>query len=233
MKENLVILMDFLLICTYNDYENITLLTDCNYMQFFEVFKDIGLKDFLIACTNLVFDKHYHFDNYMFITNLIVLYFYYIDPHDSFSFTHYFTEFCKFEVVQKVDNFISNLNQTTFDDLYTKNVVMALRKDSNDKGYVPFNERLFSTDSEQNLLALNEIFIKLEYPFITDPNDYWVTQIARNSRFFLFLEYIVESKDFAFEENIRLFELMEYKLANPPVEISKIFVPTRLIKPRS
>ena len=42
------------------------------------------------------------------------------------------------------------------------------------------------------------------------------------SRFFTFLELIIESKDFAFEENLRVFELVQTKLENLTIPMEKI-----------
>lgn len=219
-KEDLALLMDFILICVYNDYENISLITDCNYMQFFEVFKDIGLKDFLLNCSFLVYDKIYQFDNYMFITNLIILYFYYIDPSDAFSFNHYFFEYSRCEVIQKLDNFITNLRYEDIDYFYSLNLYIQSHQEiakykSSSHSEIPLlNVNTNINIKREKEFNLNELIINLEYPFIADSSDYWVTSIARITRFFLFLDQIIESKDFVFEENIKIFELMEYKISN-------------------
>ena len=222
LKENeLTLLMDFIILCVYNDYENLVILSGCDYFKFFDVFKDNGIKNFLLLCSSFYYKGLYQFDNYIFITNLIILYFYYIDPNDLLNFEHYYSEFSKFEVIQKRENFIKNLNHYSFDDFYTINLQYNV---------VTINDLIKTNNNiaEANLLTNkpitnNEYFIKNEYPKITDPEQYWTTRIARMTRFFLFLEYLIDSNDFPFEENLRLYELVNFKISNMPISIDIIF----------
>ena len=219
-KDNLKILMDLILLCIKGDYENLLLISDCNYLHFFQVFKDIGLKDFLVQTSTYFFGKIYQFDNYFFISNVIILYLYYIDPNDQLTFDNYYDNFTKYEVLQDINNYKYNLIMASYDDLYEKNILYKrLTKDDRN-----FEKRIHNEEEVYfENYSLSQAFKNLEYSSIKNKDDEWIIQIAMVSRFFPFLVAIIESKDFTFEENLRIFELMDNKLENLVRFSGKIF----------
>lgn len=123
-KDHIYLIMDFILILFDQDVENLVLISDCDYFTFFDLFRDIGLKSFLSESSKYFYDKRYQFDNYFFVSNVIIAYFYYLDPDDAFTFSHYYNELNKYQIIQDIVNFKRNLTEKSHDDLYNKCIII-------------------------------------------------------------------------------------------------------------
>lgn len=246
-KEQLSILMRFILLCVQCDFENLLILSDCNYLDFFEVFKDYGLKEFVNETAEVFYDEDYQFDNYFFISNIIILYFYYIDPNDDFTFSNYVKEKSKYDVIIKDKAYNNiNLNFKTIDDHYNNSIFTTTTDsnlfknlNSNNRSSIFNNINIPHQDSKEsehiysspknNLLGANNQSVKNQLSsFYSNMNTIsdisWIEAIYRVSKFFPVLIKIILSKDFSFEENIRIFELIDTKLQSFSKYFEKIYL---------
>ena len=197
-KEQLKILIELIILCVKGDFENLTIFTSVDSKYFFDLFKDHGVSVFLQEISQSFYDKQYSYDNYIFISSLITYYIYYIDPSDFLSFDEYYNNLIKYEIITKKTNYKQNLNHKTYDDFYLLDL-----------------KRLTSQDK-----------IMIERTLVTNEfkNAPWIAKLSMISTFFPVLINIIESKDFTFEENLKVFELMDHKVSKLSHEVNdKIF----------